>query len=188
MILTLTLIAMLSGGTLAYWDAFTIDKIAYHRQEALKAAITEVLPAHDRYEVIQRAGIRFCVGQVDGQPVAVAFHAEGSGFQGKLSMMIGVSQDFAKLTGIRVLEQVETPGLGTKIVSDPTRRGNSFWFPQQFAGKRIGSDLLLVKNRRPATDSEVEAITGATISSKAVVRIINQAVSEAGLAYNTPTR
>jgi Na+-translocating ferredoxin:NAD+ oxidoreductase RnfG subunit len=64
-------------------------------------------------------------------------------------------------------------------VEDPTNRDEPLWFSKQFRNKPVSDAFVVVKNRKPATDSEIEAITGATISSQAVVTIINQFVRDA---------
>jgi electron transport complex protein RnfG len=82
--------------------------------------------------------------------------------------MIGFDPGSGTLTGIEVLEQKETPGLGDKIETDTA-------FRSQFPG-RI-APLRRVKARSGADRSEVQTITGATISSRAVIRIVNNAVA-----------
>ena len=75
----------------------------------------------------------------------------------------------AKITGIFVLDQKETPGLGNKIVTDEWRG--------QFIAKSTAVPLTAVKSKASA-ESEIDAITGATISSKAVTDAINAAVKD----------
>jgi electron transport complex protein RnfG len=185
MIIVLTLIAMLSGGVLSYWDAFTQPKIEYHRLEALKAAVADVLPAYDEYVEVAAGEFTFYVGKSDTAISGVAFRTEGSGFQGNISLMMGVKPDFSEITGLKILEQIETPGLGTKIVVDPSKKENPLWFTDQFKGISIASDINVVKNIEPSDNTEIQAITGATISSKAVVRIINQAKDKAKEIYES---
>jgi electron transport complex protein RnfG len=184
MILALTLITTLSGGVLATWDGFTKPRIEKHRLEELKAAIADVLPPYEFYDELQQEGMTLYIGKTaDNKPVGIAFQAIGSGFQGKISLMVGVQPGFSKLTGVKVLEQVETPGLGTKIVEDPSRKANPFWFSEQFRGIKLDPEIHLVKNRKPTKPSEIQAITGATISSTAVVRIVNETIEKAKTVY-----
>ncbi len=180
MILVLTLITVMSGGILAGWDMYTKPKVAYHREQALKKAIGEVLPAHDLYETRETdAGILYVGKTTDSeQPVGIAFMAVGSGFQGKLRIMVGITPDLIQLTGIKVLEQIETPGLGTKIVVDPSHKQDPYWFPAQFKGVHVKPEIVVIKNAKPSTNYEVQGITGATISSKAVTRILNERIAE----------
>jgi len=184
MIVVLTLIATISGGVLSSWNSYTAPKIQQHRLRELKAAIADVLPEHDHYDEIMLPDMTLYVGKnASDEQLGIAFQAIGSGFQGTISIMVGVVPNFSKLTGIKILEQVETPGLGTKIVSDPTNKMNPYWFSEQFTGVQTYPEITVVKNREPSTDMEIQAITGATISTKAVVKIINDAVQRAKSEY-----
>ncbi len=184
MIVVLTLIVTVSGGVLSSWDSYTAPKIQHHRLVELRAAIADVLPEHDRYDELALPAQTLYVGRkATGEPVGIAFIARGSGFQGVISIMVGVEMDFTRLTGIKVLEQIETPGLGTKIVTDPTNKANPLWFPEQFVGVRPEPEITVIKNRPPTVETEIQAITGATISSRAVVKIINDALRQARSEY-----
>ena len=186
MIVVLTLIVTVSGGVLSSWDSYTAPKIQHHRLVELRAAIADVLPKHDHYDELTLPAQTLYVGRrVAGEPVGIAFIARGSGFQGVISIMVGVEMDFTRITGIKVLEQIETPGLGTKIVADATNRVNPLWFPEQFVGVQTEPEITVIKNRPPATETEVQAITGATISSRAVVKIINDALKQARSDYQS---
>jgi len=94
-----------------------------------------------------------------------AFEAKGMGFQDEISAMLGVDEHFNKIEGIVILNCRETPGLGDKITKDK--------FLSQFNDK--GTPLSVVK-RPPSRPLEIEAVTGATISSKAVCKIINEKI------------
>lgn len=186
MILVLTIITTLVGGVLSAWDGFTQPRIAQHRLEALKAAIADVLPEYDHYEEVQAGEMTFYVGKdASGKTVGIAFQAAGSGFQGEISMMVGVEPDFTNITGLTILSQVETPGLGTKIVEDPTNKENPDWFTDQFVDAETQPEIQALKNQQPDAPTEVAAITGATISSKAVVDILNSTLDRAKEAYNS---
>jgi electron transport complex protein RnfG len=185
MFVVLTSIALISGGLLSALDSYTAQQIAENRQRTLKNAIADVLPAYDYYDEFKSGSATIYIGMsgTTKQPVGLAFRVIGSGFQGKITMMVGITPDFTTLMGIKVLEQVETPGLGTKIAEDPSQKTNRFWFPDQFKGLVLQPEIMLVKNRKPAKNNEIEAITGATISSKAVVRILNDQIQEFKKAY-----
>jgi len=185
MFIVLTAITILSGGLLAALDGVTAPIIQSHRLNELRAAISDVLPPHEFYEEISRDRIDLYVGRnKEGEePIGIAFRVIGSGFQGKISIMVGVKPDFSELTGIKVLEQGETPGLGTKIVADPSNKTDPLWFPEQFKGLKIRPRITVVKNAKPSKPTEIQAISGATISSKAVVQILNEQIQDAKSAY-----
>jgi electron transport complex protein RnfG len=184
MILVLTLISALSGGLLSYWDAYTSEKIEAYRQQEIQQAIKEVLPDTDEEKIQEAGDFTFYVGYKNGDITGVAFVAEGGGFQDIISLMVGVTPDFSKFTGLAVLSQKETPGLGTKIAYDPSRKGNETWFVDQFQGKKSGN-LTYVKNQKAYGDSEIEAITGATISSNAVITILNKCIPTAKSVFES---
>ena len=101
--------------------------------------------------------------------LGVAVTAEEPGFQQEVRLLIGFEPSSGTVIGFKVLAQKETPGLGDKIERDTL-------FVSQFAG-RI-APLTGVKARNAAEPSQVQTITGATISSRAVIRIINHAVEK----------
>ncbi len=184
MILVLTLISAFSGGLLSFWDNYTSQKIEEYKQQETQAAAKEVLPDSDRKEKLLAGDFTFYVAYKDGDIRGVAFVAEGGGFQDIISIMAGVTPDFEQYTGLTILEQKETPGLGTKIAWDPSRKGCETWFTDQFKGKSTGQ-LTYVKNQEAEGDTEIEAITGATISSKAVIDILNKHLPAAKTAFQS---
>ena len=104
-----------------------------------------------------------------GKKVGAAVTAQEPGFQEEVLLMIGFEMTDGKLIGFKVLDQKETPGLGDKIERDTS-------FTSQFAGRV--TPLKGVKARNGETPNEVQTITGATISSRAVIRIINHALEK----------
>ena len=102
-----------------------------------------------------------------GKRLGAAVTAQEPGFQEEVLLMIGFEPPNGTLIGFKVLEQKETPGLGDKIERDTS-------FVSQLTG-RI-PPLKGVKKVDASNLSQVQTITGATISSRAVIRIINHAV------------
>ena len=187
MIVVLTVLTMVAGGILSYWDGHTRPMIEAYKLQELKKAIAEVLPAHESYEELTADGMTLYIAKnsAEAEPVGIAFDAIGSGFQGKISIMVGISTDFSKINGIKILEQIETPGLGTKIAVDPTNKKDPSWFSNQFKGLTTLPIIEVVKNIKPSKPTEIQAITGATISSKAVVAILNNQIQQAKSIYQS---
>ena len=101
----------------------------------------------------------------DKQRVGWSFNVHGMGFSGTIEMVVAVDKDFQKIMGLDVLSSSETPGFGDRIKSD--------WYREQFAGAPADR-LALVKVADPAVkDAQIVALTGATVSSQAVVDIFN---------------
>lgn len=85
------------------------------------------------------------------------------GYAGEITIMVGVENPSLKITGVKVLSQQETPGLGSKC-TEPA-------FLDQFLSKDLHTLLTVSKNAKQS--SEIQAITSSTITSKAVVSGIN---------------
>lgn len=153
MIVVLTLVSLLSGGVLAQTYKFAQPKIAKMQEEKFAKSVYDVVPGGSRYEEFDSAGLTLLrVFDEDGAFRGYAFVAEAPGFNGVIKMMVGVDGDFAKITGVTVLEHSETPGLGSRI-AEPA-------FISQLVGKSVNDPFRV--------EVDLDAITGATISSTAV--------------------
>lgn len=95
--------------------------------------------------------------------------ATGQGYADRIEALIGLDPQGATITGLFILEQKETPGLGNKISSADWRG--------QFAGKSTGSPLEVKKGSATAPNA-IDAITGATISSRSVTDMVNRTVGD----------
>ena len=124
MIIVLTATTVIIGGILAIVYNLVEPKIEANRIAEERRAIFSVLPEAKEYETIIKAiqvdkgveEIKIFKGlDADGMSVGYAFIAKGAGFQGMITMMVGLNNDYIRLTGMQVLEQIETPGLGNKI-------------------------------------------------------------------------
>ena len=105
-----------------------------------------------------------------GECVGWAFNAAGSGFADKIELVVAVDKDFEKIAGFDVLASNETPGIGDQIKDDDYR--------DQFKGAPA-EELKLVTSGEPKNiDAEIVAISGATVSSEAVVEIINNFLTQ----------
>ena len=101
----------------------------------------------------------------DKQRLGWSFNAHGSGFAGPVELVIAVDKDFQKIMGFDVLASSETPGFGDQIKSE--------FYRKQYTNAPA-ERLALVKMGDPAlADTRIVAITGATVSSQAVVDIVN---------------
>lgn len=175
MFLNLTVVGSISGALLAGAFHYADPLIQANREKELKEAIFVVLPEAKDYKVHEKTvgneKVTVYEGvDASGSAVGVAFKAEGGGFQGNIAVMVGLNLDYIRLKGIKVLEQVETPGLGNRI-SEPK-------FEDQFKGVEIKPKLEYIKNKKPEKPNQIQSITGATISSDAVVKNINTYVEK----------
>lgn len=163
LIIVLTAIALISGLVLAFTYDMTTDQIKKNAELKKQRAITEVLPGLETYQLQKKGDFSYFQGyDQNNDPLGVAVEASGSGFQGQIKLMIGFDVNEKKITGIKILEHLETPGLGAKITEKD--------FKANFQSKPF-AEYTVVK--RPVNNElEVEAIAGATISSNAVTTII----------------
>ena len=95
--------------------------------------------------------------------------ARGQGYADTIEALIGMDPKAETITGLFILEQKETPGLGNKITLPDWRN--------QFVGKKTDTPLVVVKGDSKELNA-IDAITGATISSRSVAWIVNQTVKD----------
>jgi len=93
--------------------------------------------------------------------------AGGQGFADRIEVLIGLDATLSAITGLYVLDQKETPGLGN-LIKEPD-------FCKRFSGKSTVEPLMVVKGQ-PLASNEILAVTAATISSESVARIVNNAI------------
>lgn len=124
--------------------------------EELEINLSEDSKIQSVFKVIQDEEIQGYVFQIDTK----------EGYGGLISLVVGLKVD-GSMKGIDVIKHGETPGLGAKI--DETEFKNQFM-------KRMSTELIVVKSTS-SSDDEIEAISGATISSRAVVGGINESLS-----------
>ena len=104
-----------------------------------------------------------------GRQIGWVVKASGQGFADKITLLIGLNAKATTITGLFVLDQKETPGLGDKIREAEWRR--------QFSDKSTAEKVGCVK-AEPAEGNNILALSGATISSDSVCKIVNKAVAE----------
>ena len=166
--LTLMVYAAIAGLLLGFIYTKTKPKIDEQARLEREMAIKEVMPkgAVSFEEKTLSNGMTVTIGYSDEartQPVGYAAMAYGGGFSSTIETMVGITLDF-RVNAIKVISQSETPGLGTHTQDD--------WFQKQFAG-RTTDDLLVDKD-----GGTVKAITGATISTRAVTNSIKELLRE----------
>ena len=159
----LVLVCFASGLTLSLVWNKSKDKIAENERKAKIDAVKTIFPSGEIREKKTSGGDKYW--EILGS--GFAFEAKGMGFQDKIVAIVGVDEKGEKIKGTVVLECLDTPGLGGEITKEK--------FLSQFTG--AGAPLTVVK--MPAKDSsQIQAVTGATISSKAITKIINERMEE----------
>ena len=166
MVVTLFAISLICSSILGVVNAVTKDKIAEIEAETRAAAMREVLPDAETFTDVSDALSEefktentitriFSATASDGADAGYAVMVAPRGFGGEIVMIVGIGTDGA-VTGVVITEMSETAGLGTKA-NDPA-------FLSQYAGK--SGSLSVVKGE--AGENQISAITGATVTSRAV--------------------
>jgi Na+-translocating ferredoxin:NAD+ oxidoreductase subunit G len=167
LILVLTVICLVAGLLLGVVNVLTAEPIAAAQREEKLAAIRTVLPPFNNTPdtdtvTVEEAGRAwtFFVGRLDGVFSGAAFTATSpNGYGGPITVMVGV--DAARcVNAVVVLSQKETPGLGARIADED--------FRAQFAGRSIADTAWAVRQDQ----GDIDAVTAATISSRAVVAAV----------------
>lgn len=162
--ITLLLITAVVAAALAGVNAITAPKIEALNAQKTQQAIEAVLPGGGQpVDYTDETGL---VGTVYKGQAGYAVEVKPSGFNGAVTMMVGVDAS-GKVLGISIVNHTETAGLGAVAAADTTA-GNAF--RSQFAGM---SGSVSVKK----DGGQVDALTGATITSRAVCTGINAALS-----------
>ena len=165
-------LAVALGSGLAAVDRSLQPRIKKNAEARLSEAVLEVVPGGTAFTQLKEKVAGHVVYRVTGEGSKLlgwAVPAETMGFGDKIQMIIGISPDGQKLLGMVVLESRETPGLGDHITDAR--------FRDQFNGKPTDATIEVVKPGQTAPVS-IDAITGATISSRAVTNGINRTMHE----------
>jgi len=171
--LPVLVVCMVAAAGLAVTWSFTADKIEAQAREAERASLAAVLPDAADFEPVEDeatlAKARAAAGDVGvdrvfraldsaGQPTGVGILVASRGYGGPIRMAVGVDRN-GKVVGVKIVSYAETPGLGTKVVDDPS-------FLPRFSG------LSTVDEAK-----KIDTITGATKSSRGVRKGVEAALA-----------
>lgn len=189
MIRTLSLIAMLSGLVVVLVYQWTLPIITENQRIATEKAVFEVVPgAATRRDFLLGpdglvpAGAEGSGEQVyaaydgDGRLRGVAMPAAAQGYQDMIRLLYGYDPSCECIRGIKVLKMTETPGLGDKIIKDPEFRKNFEALDASLGEDRasLRNPIVTVKHGAKQHPWQIDAISGATISSNAVGKALDQ--------------
>ena len=175
----------IAGALIATVYQLTLPRIERHKSEVERAAVLEVLKAPASFDTLYlvngelvktlpagteaKGHEKVYLGRdASGKRVGFAVSGTENGFQDPITVMFGYDAAARTVIAMKVISNKETPGLGDKIVKDTM-------FVREFAG--AASPLAGVKLGKGKTPNDIEMITGATISSRAVIQIINNAIA-----------
>jgi len=175
--LSLFVVAALSAVSLGVVHEFMSGPIAENQRRTRERMLGEVLPAADEFvesdrEAPQASDPRVRIARVfeglrGGQRVGYAVEiVTGAGYGGEIALMVGVSSETGAISGMRVLRHSETPGFGAVITRES--------FFRRFEGLALAP--LVVVSRAPAAANEFQAIASSTITTRAIVDAVNEAI------------
>ena len=177
LIASLTVVCVVSAFCLSVVNGMT--KTPIHEQERLAKlkAVRAVLPEFDNDPISDTLSVEtgsegdskrilVYVGKKNGSPSGIAFEALGEGYGGMISMVLGIDVN-GQVSGVHILKHAETPGLGSRI--------NEPGFRQALKGKSLANSKLFRGDLAVKKDGgDIDAIAGATISSRGVTTAVSQ--------------
>ena len=171
---------------LAFLNYSTADKIAFNQELELNKKLLYIFDIESLSEEPEDIHQAFVdnIGSIpfEGEDLYVyygdneqilgyAVPINGSGLWGSIEGYVGVSADYSKILGLEFIAHSETPGLGGRISED--------WYKEQFRGidltKAADGNYIIY---RPSAGGNVDAIAGATLTSKSVSKLLNEDLEE----------
>jgi electron transport complex protein RnfG len=156
----LTAICVVSGLVLFAVHSLTEKRIEGVENSKMARLLSEIFASADFRE---ENGIYLAVSRENGELLGYIARAEGRGYGGTITLLVGVTID-GRVKKVRVLSHSETPGLGARIAEED--------FLSQFENRTVDKVLL----RREG--GEIDAVSGATISSRGVVNAVREKMLE----------
>jgi electron transport complex protein RnfG len=147
----------------------TSEPIERQRIRTQEKMMKEVLTQADHFEEMEAKTsgsiVRVFEATNDGKTIGYVVELSPSGYSGNINMIVGISRADNVLTGMRVLKHTETPGLGALATAEK--------FYRKYEGKKLVP--LKVVKASPRED-EIDAITSATITTRAITDAVNEAI------------
>lgn len=163
---SLFLICLVVTALLALTNNVTADKIAENEEQNKRNSMNTVLPDAEAFEEIE-ADVVYLGTDKDGAPVGYAISTATQGYGGQVKVMTGIDTD-GVIVGVDVFyNDDETPGLGKNTSNDS--------FKDQYKGLNVFTDIAVSKDDTGGNAQTVDAVTSATISSRAVTKAVNEA-------------
>ena len=158
-IIFITVVVFAAVGLITWTDSVTADKIEYQKEQEIKSMLQEMFPSMSRYTFEDDIYTLYA----EESEVGYAFLALGKGYGGDIDILVGL-EDETTIKAITIISQSETPGLGSRIAESS--------FATEFTGVNI-DDIILKQD-----GGQIDAITGATISSRAVIEAVRTTAME----------
>lgn len=181
-IITTTLIAGISALILAVSYTTFKEDIKANEKEASLAAVREAIPTATKVEMRKsESGFVYYIGyEAGGEIAGYAVPSSSQGYSEDNKIVVGYDKELLQIVSLAIASHSETPGLGAEMEKD--------YFKSRFRGKKINLNLYVVKAAdKKGEESEIDSLSGATITSRSVVDAVNdashRACSNAALGY-----
>lgn len=190
LIRTLGIIAMVSGLLVVLVFEWTKPAIEQNKREMIERAVFQVVPGatQRRDFVVTANGIArtgdgitvYAAYDDDNKLRGIAAEAAAQGYQDVIRLLYGYNPECQCITGIRVLKLSETPGLGDKIITDAdfVANFNALDASLNATMEALANAIVTVKHGRKQNPWQIDAISGATISSTAVGKALNNSAQQ----------
>ncbi len=165
--IVLFIVSVVAAVCLGYVYDITKAPIAEQAAQAKAQAMTEILAVADEFTEVEEDDVKIKSvnkGLKGGEAVGYVIAISPKGYAGDVDLLVGVDME-GVITGIKIVKHSETPGLGANATKES--------FTSQYIGK---SGKLNVIKTGPAGESDIEAITSATITTTAVTTGVNDAL------------
>jgi electron transport complex protein RnfG len=158
-IVFITIIVLISISLLAFTDNITEDKRIEQREQRVTEMLSGMFNDMDRYDQVDEIYVIY----EDTDIIGYAYVAQGKGYGGYIDILVGL-EDEDTIKGINIIKHSESPGLGARIIEDEYR--------DQYSG------LEITNSEMSFDGGDIDSITGATISSKAVADAVRTTALE----------
>ena len=164
-VITLSLFCIIAAVSLAFLYIYTMPQINHWKELNTRLAVSSVIPGVAEIKEKKIGNQVYFIGMKEGKGIGLAIKTAPKGYSGPIQMLVGIDTK-RNVSGIEILDQKETPGLGANILTKDFKcTGKSF--VAQFIGKNAQSPLK--------AKEDIDALTGATISSNAVCQGVRDA-------------
>lgn len=171
-IIFVVVMGTVSSALLVGINSLTAAQISRNEEVKLKSSVLDVLEiAYQKENILELFDAKVKVLEKDakkfyrGPDNAVAFEFSGPGLWGPIYGIASINSDLKTIRILKILHQEETPGLGARIAEKE--------FLAQFKNKEFVPQLIFTPQGKARANNEVDAITGATLTSKAFEKLLN---------------
>ena len=158
-IIFITIVVLISISLLAFTDHATEAKREEQRELRVMEMLSDMFPDMSRYDLVEEIYVVYD----DTDTIGYAYIAVGKGYGGYIDILVGL-EDENTIKGINIIKHSESPGLGARIIED------------EYRNQYIGLDI--VDSEMRFNSGQIDSITGATISSKAVADAVKTTALE----------